>query len=330
MDASLYTGNGTSQTIVNSGAMAPDLVWMKSRSAALDNYLLDTNRGPGDILVSNSTAASVVLGAQIAFNSNGFSVGGLNAMNQNAATFVGWQWKAGGTAVSNTAGTITSQVSANTTSGFSVVTYTGTGTANSTVGHGLGVAPQMILVKARNSGVYNWNSYHVGLTPGFYISINTTSVQDNSVSIFPSGGVTSTNWNTGASPIYNNGSGVTYVAYCWAPVAGYSKFGSYTGNGSADGPFVYLGFRPRWIMIKKTDSTSDWWIWDTARNTYNQMNTVLYPNLSSAEVVDPVFNFDALSNGFKNRSSNATVNGSGGTYIYAAFAENPFKYALAR
>lgn len=210
------------------------------------------------------------------------------------------------------------------------MTYTGNSTANATVGHGLGVAPNMILVKARNSGTYAWNSYHSGLTPGFYIQLNTTSPQDNSVSIFPSGTVTSTVWNTGGNSTYNNSSGTTYVAYCFAAISGYSAFGSYTGNGSSDGPFVYCGFRPRWVMMKRIDASGyDWNIVDTSRNTYNVTTSRLWADLNNAE--DSTDNVcDINSNGFKLRSTNTNTNASGGTFIYAAFAENPFQSSRAR
>jgi hypothetical protein len=336
MDVSLWTGTGSNQTI--SGlAFQPDFIWAKNRNAGNNHVLFDSVRGfnSNNPLYSDQTwtQGQFPYGDIKSVNSTGYVVGagtsGDNYINYNTYTYAGWTWKAGGTAVSNTAGTITSQVSANTTSGFSVVTYTGTG-SNATVGHGLGVAPKMIIVKNRPSSVDNWQVYHASLTSAAYrMTLNTSNAQDSVPTMWNSTAPTSAVFSVGTQS-GSNGSGNAMVAYCWSEVAGFSKFGSYTGNGSADGPFVYLGFRPRWIMIKKTDSTSDWWIWDTARNTYNQMNTVLYPNLSSAEVADPVFNFDALSNGFKNRSSNATVNGSGATYIYAAFAENPFKYALAR
>jgi hypothetical protein len=330
MDATLYTGTGATQSITNSGSMQPDFVWGKVRSTTEDNILYDSLRGAGYILSSNTTAAEINnVGFNLtSFNSNGFSLASGNQINQSGQTNVAWQWKANGAAVTNTAGTISSQVSANTTSGFSVVTYTGTGSV-ATVGHGLGVAPSMVIVKQRNTA-QSWCVWHTSIGSANVLFLNSTSASTSYPTLFNSmSTLNSTVFSIGTDIGTNQNTG-TYVAYCFAQIAGYSAFGSYTGNGSADGPFVFTGFRPRFVMIKKTDTTSDWWIWDTSRNTYNQMNTVLYPNLSSAEVADPVFNFDVLSNGFKNRSSNATVNGSGATYIYAAFAENPFKMARAR
>jgi hypothetical protein len=270
-----------------------------------------------------------------AFGSTGFTVGALAKMNTSAATYVSWQWKAGTTSASNTNGTITSTVSAGATQGFSVVTYTGTG-ANATVGHGLGVAPSMMIIKNRG-GVVNWGIYHKSLGSG---SPQTYVLQfDTSAQFGPS----ATYWNSTAptSSVFSlgtlantNGSGGNFVAYCFSAVAGYSAFGIYTGNGSADGPFVYTGFRPRWIMIKESSgtnaATSSWIIQDTSVNTYNQEINVLSAQSNSAEFSSSLYGFDGLSNGFKLRSTNQNWNESGGTYIYAAFAENPFKYSLAR
>jgi len=256
-------------------------------------------------------------------------VGTLAQVNTSSATYVGWQWKGGGAGVTNTAGSITSTVSANTTSGFSVVTYTGTGTNGATVGHGLNVTPGLYIVKRRNS-TGNWvvvpgNSTLFG--GSFYLQLNTTSALISNSDVFTSyPGSTVFYLSTNADV---NASGGTYVAYCFTPIAGFSAFGSYTGNGSTDGPFVYTGFRPRWLMIKRTDTTSDWYVFDSARNTFNSATQILYPNLSNAEVgYTPPAGFDLLSNGFKSRET--AINASGGTYVYAAFAENPFRNSLAR
>jgi hypothetical protein len=347
MAATLYTGNGTSQTIANTASSAsfqPDLIWTKSRGSAGNHSWVDSVRGTSLQLSSSQTTGDVTDATEItAITSTGFSVGNSTgagySTNASTVTYVGWQWKAGGTAVSNTSGSITSQVSSNTTAGFSIVTYTGNNTGGATVGHGCQVngvatAPNMILVKARNSSTYAWNSYHSGLTAGYYIQLNTTAAQDNSVSIFPSGTVTSTVWNTGAagSTVYNNGSGVTYVAYCFAAVKGFSAFGSYIGNGVTDGPFVYTGFRPRFIMAKAAiGTTGDWQIFDTSRNTYNVMDLRLDADATTSEgTFGSVPTFDALSNGFKLRSASGSINGSTFTFIYMAFAENPFQNALAR
>ena len=340
MAATLYTGNGATQTItntVNGTSFQPDFVWMKSRSAVNDHILMDSVRGVTKALFSNLTNAEVTDATRLtSFNSNGFTLGTSASTNTNAATYVGWQWRASNaSAVTNTAGTITSSVSANQTAGFSIVTYTGTGSAGGRVGHGLSVTPRMIIVKQRG-GTTNWAVYHASLPSAFgvagtqvvYLNASTANTQD--FNVWDSNNPTSSVFSVGASTLSNASSG-TYVAYCFAAVPGYSAFGSYTGNGSADGPFVYLGFRPRWFLVKRTDTAGyDWQIEDTSREPYNSSNrNVLFPDLSIAEIVD-AYPTDILSNGFKIRNTGTGNNASGGTYIYAAFAENPFKNALAR
>ena len=309
------------------------MVWIKSRSGAYDHGLNDSNRGAGKFLFSNLTSAEGNYPTDFAsFNSNGFTLGtGTGVVTNNSgSTYVGWQWKAGGTAVSNTAGTITSSVSANTTAGFSVVTYTGTG-ANATVGHGLGVAPGMVIIKSRSVAT-NWIVYHSSVAATAHLVLNLTDAAYTDVA-FNNTAPTSSVFSIGPAGYSVNNSAATYVAYCWAPVAGYSAFGSYTGNGSADGPFIYTGFRPRFLMIKRTDTAgNNWVILDTSRDTYNAAGLYLYPNLSAAEddyraSTGPI---DILSNGLKQRSTLSNVNASGGTYIYACFAENPLRYANAR
>ena len=333
MAATTYTGNGSTQTInnaVNGISFTPDMVWNKGRSVAYNHNLVDVIRGNSNVIFSNTTDAEQNPGAQLDITTNGFisTYRSANlANNQSAATYVGWQWKAGGTAVSNTAGTITSSVSANTTAGFSVVTYTGTG-ATGTVGHGLGVAPSMIIIKSRSASATAWRVFASILNDNSkWLALNTTEAATTESGYWNTG-VTSSVFGLGAYS-YINGSGTTYVAYCWAPVAGYSAFGSYTGNGSADGPFIYTGFRPRWLMIKCSSGAFNWFIEDSSRNTTNVTGLDLSPNLSDAEANNaPTFDF--LSNGFKLRNTYTSQNGSGATYIYAAFAENPLKYANAR
>jgi hypothetical protein len=329
MAATLYTGNGsTGQSItntVNSISFAPDFAWVKVRSTAgTDHYLADTVRGATKYLQSDTTAAEGTNNGITAFNSNGFSVGAVGDTNTNGATIVGWQWKAGGTAVTNNDGSVTSTVSANPTAGFSIITYSTPASGNWTVGHGLGVAPAFFMQKERNAAT-NWSGYHVSIGATKSIQLNTTSAAiTNSVY-----------WNNTAptSSVITIGSGFagsyTEVIYAFAPIAGYSAFGSYTGNGSADGTFVYLGFRPRFVLMKSSTLVTNWWIIDTSRNTYNVANALLTPSNNYAE--DTTYNvMDVTSNGFKIRTTYTGVNSSGDTYIYAAFAENPFKYALAR
>jgi hypothetical protein len=341
MAATTYTGNGaTGQSVVNSGnntaaiSFKPDFVWVKVRSTAgTDHYLADSVRGATKYLQSDTTAAEGTNNGITAFNSNGFSVGAVGDTNTNGATIVGWQWQAGkGATSSNTSGSITSTVSVNATAGFSVVTYTGTG-ANATVGHGLGVAPSMIIIKCRDSATDpSWIVGHTGIVMGTgRLILNGTDANSNAgaSSLWNSTAANSSVFSLGTYSSVNQNT-LRFVAYLFAEVAGFSRFGSYTGNGSSDGPFVYLGFRPRWILLKRTDSSfgGDWEIWDTSRSTYNAVNAELYANSSSSE--SSATNPDILSNGFKIRSSAANYNASGGTYVYACFAENPYKLALAR
>jgi hypothetical protein len=327
MDATLYTGTGTSQVTVNAGQFKPDFVWLKSRSNAYNNELYDSVRGVQKRLVSNLTnAESTSTNGLTAFNSNGFTQGGEYETGLSG-NYVGWQWQAGnGSSSTNTSGTITSTVSVNATAGFSIVTYTGTGVA-ATIGHGLGVAPKFYIVKRRNGGTDYWCCYHtsIGATKGIYLNTNdpagTSDLWNNTE---PTSSVFSVKTTGGV-----NASGGTYVAYCWSEIAGFSKFGSYVGNTSTDGPFVYCGFRPKYILIKNTTSY-DWHIFDAARNSYNITNSSLKTNQSSAEYTNNDVSYDFLSNGFKVRGTDLALNANGNTMIYAAFAEHPFKNSNAR
>jgi hypothetical protein len=307
----------------------PDFVWIKERSGAADHGLYDAVRGVQNQLESNTTTAETTESTGLtAFNTDGFTVGALAQLNTNTDTYVAWNWKANGAGSSNTSGTITSTVSVNTTAGFSIVTFTGTG-ANATVGHGLGVAPSMILLKS-SSNTYNWRVYHTGIGNTKSLFLNLTDAADTDITYWNNTSPTSTVFSLGTNP-GNNASGGTYIAYCFAPVAGYSAFGSYTGNGSSDGPMIYTGFRPKYIIFKgSSNSGRDWGIQDSARETYNDGNrTIVWANVSDAELTD-AFPLDFLSNGFKIRNSGTGGNGNGETYIYAAFAEVPTKFALAR
>jgi hypothetical protein len=361
MAAVTYTGTGSSQTITtsstNSGnnpngtTFQPDFVWAKGRSGATDHALYDAVRGVQLQLESNTTTAETTETTGLtAFTSSGFTTGALAQMNTNTATYVAWEWL-GGTAptVNNTAGAgnvptagsvlinganstsalagsiAATRISANTSAGFSIVTYTGTG-ANATVAHGLGVAPSLIIAKSR-SVADNWLIYHASLGNTQYVDF-TTAAAGTSITAWNNTSPTSSVFSIGTAPRINTASS-TNVAYCFAPVSGYSAFGSYTGNGSTDGPFIYMGFRPRFILVKRTDTTGIWFIYDTTRNTYNTMDLYLQPQSSAAEVSYGNA-YDFLSNGVKIRNTSADYNASGGTYIYAAFAENPFKYSRAR
>jgi hypothetical protein len=327
MDATLYTGTLLSNSITNAAGFQPDLVWVKSRSAATDHELTDSVRGVTKSLTSNSTAAEATdVQGLTAFNANGFTVGTNTNYNNLAATYVGWQWKANGAAVSNTAGSITSQVSANTSAGFSVVTYNGNATAGATVGHGLGVAPKFIIVKNRTTA-QSWLVYHSSIGNTNYLVLNSTSASAASAGAWNNTSPTSTVFSLGNSAASNE-SGSAFVAYCWADIAGFSSIGSYTGNGDGtNAPFIYTGFAPKLIIAKASSGAASWIMWDATRSIYNVVGAELYSDLSNAETTG--IDVDFLSNGFKFRNSTNTFNAVG-SYVYIAFALNPFKNSLGR
>jgi hypothetical protein len=329
----LYTGNGTDAHAITGVGFQPDWVWVKERSTAQDHNLFDSVRGAGSTkgLISNNTSAegidSVQYGYISSFDSDGFTLADgsdgsfPNArMNDNGAEYVAWNWLTGVTASSNTDGSITSSVSANTTAGFSIVSFTGTG-SNATVGHGLNAVPKMIITKKRSSAD-NWYTYHasIGATKVVYLDLTTASE------------TYSTNWNDTepTSSVFSlgtagtNSSGSTYIAYCFAEKKGYSKIGSYTGNGNSDGTFVYTGFKPAWLLIKRTEASAKWFLWDNKREPFNLMDSVMVPSASESENTDPAFYMDFLSNGFKLRNTFGDLTASGEKFIYMAFAESPF------
>jgi hypothetical protein len=320
-NAKTRTGTGAAFNVTGQ-AFQPDLVWTKGRSGATDHALYDIVRGVQKQLESNNQDAETTETQGLtAFNSDGFSGGTLAQINTNAATYIDWMWNAGGTGVSNTAGSITSTVSANTIAGFSIVTYTGTG-ANATVGHGLGVAPKMVIVKQRGAGTNAWYVYTSTTGPTNYLLLNDTVASSASATAAWNGTApTSTVFSLGNGAGPN--SATTYVAYCFAEIAGYSKFGSYTGNGSTDGPFVYCGFRPKYVLIKDSTSAANWILWDVARDTYNVVGTNLYPNSSAADTASGGA-LDFTANGFKMRTAGAGYNTNSNIHIFAAFAEYPF------
>jgi hypothetical protein len=329
----LWTSNSSAANIPVTGiGFQPSFFWGKLRSVGTSHRWVDAIRGVTKMLSSNTTGSEQTeTDAFASFDSDGFTIGkdttggGLNYLSN---TGVGWVWKGNGSGVSNTDGSITSTVSASASSGFSVVTFTaGSGASPSyiTVGHGLGVAPNMVIVK-RRGGVGAWYVYHTSLaTPATqWLQLNTTDAVQTATPFWGSSGMTSSTLGFSDNLIINSS---TYVAYCFAQIAGYSAFGSYTGNGSSDGPFIYTGFSPSFVMVKRTDTTGNWFIVDDKRLGYNGGTKNLYPNLSNAEAT---LELDLISNGFKWRLNGADVNASGGTFIYMAFAENPFKNALAR
>jgi hypothetical protein len=326
MDATTYTGTGAIQSITNAAGFKPDLLWVKGRSRVSFHDIVDSVRGVNLALSSNSTNAEITGSFITSLNSNGFTLPANTTSdtyftNVSGDTMVGWQWQAGqGSTSSNTNGSITSTVSVNASAGFSVVTYTATA-ATGTIGHGLGVAPSWIITARRSSGGAYWGVYHksLGASQILYMQVTDAATADSVT--WNATSPTSSVFSVGNSAQSNSPSSATYVAYCWTPIAGFSAFGSFSGNGSTDGTFIYTGFLPRFVMVKRTSSADDWRILDTARNTYNVMNLELYPNAASAETT--VTDFDVLSNGIKLR------NLFSGTYIYAAFATNPFKNSLA-
>ena len=333
MDVKLYTGNGGTQTISGLG-FSPDFLWIKNRQDNLSwNLFNDTVRGANKILASNETGAEYsndTNGYLSAFTSDGFTLtNGGNGIQVNGSgkSFVSWAWDAGSSTVTNTSGTISSQVRANPSAGFSVVTWTGNG-ASATVGHGLGVAPSFLIVKSRSTS-NSWVIYHRALGGAFYLLFDTSAAGGSANATWGSANSdpTASVFSVGSGAA-TNGNGSNFVAYCFAPVAGYSAFGSYTGNGSADGPFVYLGFRPALVIVKMSSSTGDWTMLDYQREGYNVDNDPLYPNRSNVEGTTDLI--DITSNGFKVRTTDATFNTNAGTYVYAAFSEVAFNFARAR
>jgi hypothetical protein len=331
----LYTGNDGVNTVTTGIDMATSgaLVWIKNRSAAVGHILVDPVRGYNKYLQSNTTAADDTFSFITATSSSGFTMNtGSSAVNGGAAAggpfaYVAWNWKANGSGSSNTAGSITSTVSANTTSGFSVVTYTGTGSA-ATVGHGLGVAPSMYIVKSRSSSAFSWYVYQKDVGNTKYLELDTTAAAAT-FNLWSSTSPTNSVFSISANAAVNASAG-TYVAYCFAPIAGYSAFGSYTGNGSADGPFVFTGMRPAYLVLKSSAGVVQTWIVEDSKMfPYNVVSGELYPNDAGAQSTGQT-RLDFVSNGFKIRTTDTAFNQSSCTYIYMAFAENPFKYSLAR
>jgi hypothetical protein len=331
-DTSIWAGNGDNVVprIIPSNvdlASGGGLIWFKGRDVAVSHLLVDSVRGYTKYIAADTAAAEDTYNFGIAGTTNGFTfTGSSGSLNQLTYNYVGWQWKAGGTAVTNTSGSITSTVSANPTSGFSIATYTGNGTAGATIGHGLGVAPNLVIVKKRN-GTTGWQVYAkvLGRTKVFYLDIN--NAPDTGTDYWGTSDPTSTVFGLSTDGSIN-ASSVPYMAYFFAEVAGYSAIGSYTGNGSTDGTFVHTGFRPAFVMIKRTSSTGDWFVYNNKTAPLNGVNKYLVWNTSGTEGTYDTLDF--LSNGFKLRVTDAEVNGNASTFVFMAIAETPFKYSLAR
>ena len=336
----VYTGSNANQSITNDGNsdLQPDFIFASYRTLPpYTNHraIIDSSRGRAKILESDTTAAeaTTTLPAYdlVSFDTNGFTVGPVNstsALNASGISHVAWQWKAnGGTTSSNTDGDLTSTVQANQDAGFSIVTWTGNTTGSSqTIGHGLGAAPKTIIVKDRDSTA-SWVSYHEPLGTGKYLQLHSNAAQGSISNYWSSTAPSSTVFgvigDNGGAGYANNVSGNDMIAYCFAEKQGYSKFGKYVGNGNSNGPFVYTGFKPAFLIMKRTDSTGNWVMFDTKRDTHNVTKHRLFPNLTNADNTTRNY-IDLLSNGFKMRDTDVDHNASGATIIYMAFAENPF------
>jgi len=316
----LWSGNSTTSTGITGVGFQPDLVWIKNRTDVNNHALFDVIRSATNYIESDTTDAEATNSEFLqSFDSDGFTLGNAGRVNISGATYVGWNWLASNTTASNTDGSITSTVSANTTSGFSIVSYTGTG-ANATIGHGLGVAPSMIITKYRD-GANNWGVYHKDISAGKYLELNTTIAEASNTAVWNNTDPTSSVFSVGTNNRANSAGAM--IAYCFAEVKGFSKFGSYVGNANADGPFIYTGFKPAFVIFKNTSTIQNWNMYDNKRDPYNVMDKRLYPSLSNAEATDVSYYMDFLSNGFKIRTTSGSFNGSGNTIIYMAFAEEP-------
>ena len=330
----LYTGNGSTQSITGVG-FQPDFVWLKQRSSGVYYHRLqDSVRGAGKPIYSNRTDAegdfgTGTTGSIRTFDTDGFSIGSDAGSNDNNVTMASWNWLANGAGSANTDGSINSTVSANTTSGFSIVSYTGNANSTATVGHGLGVAPSMIIFKRRSTSA-NWFVYHKSTGAGKSLKLNTTDGESSNTISFGNTTPTSTVFTVGDDggdygTNYPNGG--TFVAYCFAEKTGYSKFGSYAGNQNDDGTFVYTGFKPAFVMVKRysagNPSATNWVMLDNKRDPENTVDKWLYANKTDLEYTASSAQTDFVSNGFKIRGTGSFYNDSGHNYIYMAFAEAP-------
>ena len=320
----LWTGDSADdRSITNTGNanLQPDVVWIKNRNSTQNHYLYDSTRGANvQLLPADSAGETTVADRMQAFQTDGFQVGSSSEVNYNSYTYIGWQWKAtAGTTASNGNGSITSTVQANTTAGCSIVKWTGTGSA-ATIGHGLGVTPQMIIVKNLDKSS-QWAVYHYKVGNTKYLALNDADAEATYSGYWNDTSPTTTVFSVGSDGDVSGGNGEEVISYCFAPIKGYSKIGNYTGNGNADGPFVYTGFKPAWI-IKKGTGSGDWHISDDKQNSFNAFDNALRPNVTNGTETGNTLDF--LSNGFKIRNTGGSWNSDGSTYIYMAFAQNPF------
>ena len=315
----LWSGNGSSQALTGVGHQT-DMVWIKSRTDTRKHNLYDVVRGVQKRIVPNDTVAEDTATGVTAFGTDGFTVGSETDTNGSSRNFVGWSWNANGAGSANTAGSINSTVSVNTTSGFSIVSYTGNETSGATVGHGLSAVPKVVIIKSRDSAL-EWRSYFSPIGAGKYMVLNQNYAETTNSNFMNDTAPTSTVFSLGNGTTPNK-NGDNYIAYCFAEKQGFSKFGSYTGNGSTDGTFVYTGFRPAFVIIKGSSGITNWTMYDNKRDPFNTTTQNLRPNTSGAETTD--HDIDMLSNGFKHRGSGSGGNGSGISYIYMCFASEPF------
>ena len=320
----LYVGDGTTSNAITGVGFQPDWVWTKNRTNARGHGLFDSVRGADKWLQSNNNLAEQLEGegyGVLSFDTDGFTVGNGTGTNESGSNMVAWNWLASNTTASNTDGSITSTVSANTTSGFSIVSYTGTG-ANATIGHGLGVAPKMIITKARGT-TNNWGTYHESLGNTDAVFLNLTNATDTASTYWNNTSPTSSVFSVGSAAGTNPSA--TMIAYCFAEKKGFSKFGSYTGNGSTDGTFVYTGMSPSFVLLKETSNANNWMLFDNKRSSFNLRDDFISPDIADAEYTGNANNrLDMLSNGFKIRGTGSATNRSGSNFIYMAFAESPF------
>ena len=328
----IYTGDGNQNRAVtiDGTGMQPDWLWVKNRSAAEGHVVGDSVRGASQRLIPNSTDAEANRPTNIAsFTSTGFTVanGGVDgAVNTNSATYVSWGWKAGTSftndASSTSVGSIDSAGSVSTDAGFSIIRWSGTG-SNATIAHGLGSAPKMMIIKRISGGTEQWIVYHQAISPAKHLFLNLSDAENADTNNFQNTATTSSVFSVGTYNQMNASGTNNMIAYCFAEKQGYSKFGSYTGNGSSSGTFCWTGMKPAFVMAKKSSGTEDWSITDNKMNTFNVCNNKLRPNSSSQESTGNA-HIDFTAQGFKWRSTSGEFNASGDTYIFMAFAENPF------
>jgi len=324
-----YTGTGSTQSITNDGNsdLQPDLVWVKGRSHVTQNVVFDSSRGVNNRLITNLNIVEDTgdgYGVVSAFNTDGFTVNpqtNLTNVGGDGYTYVAWQWKCnGGTTSTNTDGDINSTVQVNQDAGFTIVQYSPSDSTQRTIGHGMGSTPDIVWIRARNRVEDTW-FYHgaIGLSGA---QLNSGTTYNTSPASTALKGVGASTFTVGTNPVVNGA--YNYIAYCWKEIQGYSKFGKYFGNGNNNGPFVYTGFKPAFIIVKVTDDARDWRMFDAKRGSFNVIDNYLTPNTTGAENTLSALSYDFLSNGFKLRGNHVSTNQSGKTFIYMAFAENPF------